>query len=68
VPPSSGPMGSASVSFSEAVKSQISSRSSPSAPCLVQEAPTISLLMGQEAEDEEDYFRENDLICRFNGI
>jgi len=24
--------------------------------------------MGQEDEDEEDYFRENALIYRFNGI
>jgi hypothetical protein len=27
----------------------------------------IYLLMGQEAEDEEVYFQENDLICWFNG-
>jgi hypothetical protein len=54
VPPSFDPMGSTLVSFSETVQSQISA--SPSNPCLVQEDPTISLLMGQEAKDEEYYF------------
>lgn len=62
------PPGSIPSSYSEAVKSTTSVRSFPSASCSVKEAPAISLLMGQEAEDEEDYFRENALICRFNGL
>jgi hypothetical protein len=68
VSPSSDPLRSTSISYSEAVKYQISSCSPPFSTCLVQEAPTISLLMGQEAEDEEVYFRENSLICRFIGL
>jgi hypothetical protein len=68
VPLAPGPSGSVPTSYSEAVKSQTSVRSFPSVSCSVKEAPTISLLMGQEAEDEEVYFRENALICRFNGL
>jgi len=67
-PPSPSPLGSTPVSLSEAVKSQLSARSSPFAPCSIQEAPMISLLMGQDVEDEEVYLRENALICQFNGL
>jgi hypothetical protein len=67
VPLAPGPSGSIPTSYSEFVKSETLTRSFPSV-CLVKEAPAISLLMGQEAEDEEDYFRENPLISRFNGL
>jgi hypothetical protein len=66
-PRAPGPSGSFPTSYSEAVKTETSARSFPSV-CSVKEAPAISLRMGQEAEDEEVYFRENALICRFNGF
>jgi hypothetical protein len=56
MPLSSSHVGRASVSFSEVVKSHISARSPPSALFTVQEAPMISLLMGQEVEYEEECF------------
>jgi hypothetical protein len=49
-------MGILLVSFSEVVKYQVSACSPSSALFLVQEAPTISLLMGQKVEDEEALF------------
>ena len=68
VPLAPGPSGSIPTTYSEAIKSQTLVHSFPSVSCSVKEAPTISLLMGQEDEDEEVYFRENALICQFNGL
>jgi len=35
---------------------------------LVQEAPSLVILMGQDVEEEEEYYRFVSLVSRFNGF
>jgi hypothetical protein len=35
---------------------------------LVQEAPSLVIPMGQDVDEEEEYYRSMSLVCRFNGF
>jgi hypothetical protein len=52
-------------SFREVV--QRSYAPSPSS-LLVQEAPPLVIPMGQDVEEEEEYYRSMSLVCHFNGF
>jgi hypothetical protein len=40
----------------------------PSSSLLVQESPPLVIPMGQDAEEEEEYYRSVSLVFRFNGF
>jgi hypothetical protein len=44
------------------------SSSLSSSSLLVQEAPPLVIPMGQDVEEEEEYYRSVSLVCRFNGF
>jgi hypothetical protein len=73
--PSSGAIPSISVTRSVSIsQSGVSFRdvvqwdSAPSSSLLVKEAPSLVIPMGQDAEEEEEYYRSMSLVCRFNGF